>query len=43
MASFSKDFLCGVNFDVVLAIFCSYRYGANASEAVERIAIDEKD
>ena len=25
-----------------LAIFCSYDYGANASEAVEKIATDEK-
>ena len=26
-----------------LAIFCSYGYGANASEAVEKIATDEND
>ena len=38
----SKDFLCGYDFDDVLAIFCSYRYSVNASEAVEKIATDEK-
>ena len=29
--------------DAVLAIFLSYWYGANASEAVEKIATGEKD
>ena len=43
MAPCSKDFLRGDDFDAVLAIFRSYRYGENASEAVEEIVIDEKD
>ena len=32
----------GYDFDGVIVIFRSYRYGANASEAVEKIAADEK-
>ena len=43
MLACSEDFLCGEDFDNVLAIFRSYRYGANAFEAFEKIAIDEKD
>ena len=29
--------------EAVLATFCCYDYGANASETVEKIAIDQKD
>ena len=43
MAANSDNFVCGVNFDAVLAIFCSYSYIANASEAVVKVAIDEED
>ena len=43
MAACSEDFLCGDDFDAVLAIYRSYRYGAKASEAVENMAIGEKD
>ena len=40
---FNEDFLCGDDFEAVLAIFCCYDYGPNASEAVSRNATDEKD
>ena len=43
MAAWSGDFLCGDDFDAVLAIFRSYRHSGNACEAVENIATDEKD
>ena len=43
MAAFSEDFLSADDFEAVLAIFCCYEYGINASEAVEKIATDEKD
>ena len=42
-ASRSGDFLRGDHFEVVLAIFCSYDYGENSSETVEKIATVEKD
>ena len=31
------------DFEAVLATFCCYDYGANASEAVPKIATDQKD
>ena len=40
---YSEDFLGGEGFKPVLAIFCSYDNSANTSEAVEKIATDEKD
>ena len=40
---FSEEFLSGNDFQAVLATFCCYDYGANASEAVEKIATDQKD
>ena len=43
MAAFSEDFLSEDDFEPVLVIFCSYDYDTNASEAVEKIAADEKD
>ena len=43
MAACSENFPHGDDFDDVLAIFRSYRYGANASEAVENITLDEKN
>ena len=42
MAACNEDFLCGDNFDVVLAIFLCYGYGEN-TEAVGKITTDEKD
>ena len=43
MAVFSEEFLNKNAFEAVLATFCWYNYDINASEAVERIAIDQKD
>ena len=43
MPAFSKKFLSQNEFEGVLAFFCCYDYGANASEAVEKIAADQKD
>ena len=43
MAASSKDFLSGDDFETVLVIFCCYDYGANASEALEKIGANEKD
>ena len=42
MAACSEDFLCGDKSDAALANFCSYDYGASASEAAEKTATDEK-
>ena len=42
MAACSDDFYCGDDFDAALAIFRFYRYGVNVSEAVQKIATDEK-
>ena len=43
MAFYSEDLLCGDDFDAVVAIYRSYRCSANASEAVKKITIGEKD
>ena len=43
MAACSDDFLRGNYFNAALAVFLSFCYSANASEAVETIATDEKD
>ena len=43
MVAFSEDFHSGGDFEAVLANFCSYDYGASASEAVAKIATVEKD
>ena len=40
MAAFSEDFLSGDDFETALATFCCYDYGANSSNAVEKIATD---
>ena len=40
MAGFSEYFLSGDDVVAVLVTICSYDYGANASEAVEKIAVD---
>ena len=42
MATCSDGFYCRDDFDVCLTIFRSYRYSANGTEAVEKIATDEK-
>ena len=38
-----EEVLCENNFEAVLGTFCCYDYGANASEAVQKIIIDHKD
>ena len=38
-----KNFLCEKNIEVVLTTFCCYDYDANASETVEKVAIDQVD
>ena len=38
-----EDVPCGYDFDCVLAILRSYGYDTNASEAVEKITLDEKN
>ena len=43
MAACSEDLLFGDKFNAILAIFCTYRCVANASQAVQKIAIDEKN
>ena len=43
MAVCCKNFLYGNDFDAVLVITRSYRFGANAFKPVEKIATGEKD
>ena len=40
---FCEDLLSENNFEAVLATFYCYDYGANAFEAVQKIATDQKD
>ena len=40
MAASSENFLSENDFEAVLATFCCYGYGANPSEADERIVTD---
>ena len=40
---FNEEFVTKNDFKVVLATFCCYGYGVNASEAVGRIATDQND
>ena len=35
--------LCENDFETILVTFCYYEYGANALEAVQKIAADQKD
>ena len=37
------EILCENDFEAVLASFCWHDYGATATEAVQRIATDQKD
>ena len=39
---FCEELLCENDFEAVLATFCCYDYGASASEAVPKIATDQK-
>ena len=41
-SGFSEEFLSENYFEVVLAAFCCYDYGANASEAIQKITTDKK-
>ena len=43
MVAFFEELLSENDFEAVLATFCCYDYGANASEAVQKIATDQKD
>ena len=43
MTAVSEEFFSGNDFEAALATFCCYDYGANASEAIEKIATDQKD
>ena len=38
-----EELLSENDFEAVLATFCCYGYGANASDAVQKIATDQKD
>ena len=40
---FFEELLNENDFEAVLAIFCCYDYGANAFEAVQQIATNQKD
>ena len=40
---FCEELLSENDFEAVLANFCCYDYGGNASEAVHKIATDQKD
>ena len=41
--SFCEELISDNDFEAVLATFCCYGYGANNSEAVQKIATDQKD
>ena len=43
MAAFSEDFLNEDDFEDVLATFCCHDQSANAFEAIENIARDQKE
>ena len=38
-----RNYLVKACFEAVLVTFCFYDYGANNSEAVQKIAIDQKE
>ena len=42
MAAFRDEFLSENDFETVLTTFWCYDYGANASEAIEKITADQK-
>ena len=39
---FCEEFLSKNDFEAVLATFCCYEYGVNASEAAQKMATDQK-
>ena len=41
IAAFSEEILSENDFEAVLPFFCCYDYGANVSEAIEKIATDQ--
>ena len=43
MGGFCQELLSENNFEAILATFCQFGYGKNASEAVHNIATDQKD
>ena len=43
MAAFNEGFLSEDDFKAALAFLCCWDYDANSSEAVEKIATDQKD
>ena len=43
IGGFCEGLLSENDFEAVLATFCFYDYGANASEAVQNIATDQRD
>ena len=40
---FCEELLSKNDFEAVLTTFCCYDYGANVSEAVQKIGTDQKD
>ena len=42
-SGYREEWLCENDFETVLATFYCYDYGANDSEAVQKIATDQKD
>ena len=43
MVDFVRNYFVKINFEAVLGIFSCYDYGANSSEAVQKIATDQKE
>ena len=43
MVVFCEEMISENKFQAVLATLCCYYYGANASEAVQKIATDQKE
>ena len=43
MSALSEDLISEDGIETVLATFCANDYGANSSEAVEKIVTDQKD
>ena len=41
--NFNQELLSENDFEAVLATFCCYDHGAEASEAVQKIATDQKE
>ena len=42
IGDFCEEFLSKNDFEAVLATFCCYEYGVNASEAAQKMAADQK-